>query len=35
MCISKVADIDCGVSRKVRTAKIVGGEETVEGELPW
>jgi hypothetical protein len=31
-----VADVDCGISLiKSRTAKIVNGEETVEGEFPW
>lgn len=30
-----MADIDCGVSSRVRTAKIVNGDETIEGEFPW
>lgn len=31
-----MADVDCGISNvKGRTAKIVNGEETVEGEFPW
>jgi hypothetical protein len=31
----KVADVDCGIAGKIRTAKIVNGEETIEGEFPW